>query len=123
MSGQPSSPTTSKLVRRVTSWLGVPPYRRTTSNVSARLIPARRPVNATLLRSAELSGSVVAITATVAPLEATHLSTRLPFSRPASAGTRCRGLLFLSIKAGAERIHQIDHTRRGDFPRWFDLLA
>src|SRR5215471_14795786 len=59
----------------------------------------------------------------VALLRATHLSTCLLFSRPASTRTRRWSLLFFRIDAGAERIHQIDHTRWRTFPSGFDLFA
>src|SRR6516165_8681672 len=56
--GQPSSPTISNLVPLVTVWLGVPPRWRTTSNASARVMQASRPVKATDRVSAELSNSI-----------------------------------------------------------------
>src|SRR6516165_9425070 len=65
-SGHPSSPTTSTLVCRLTVWLGVPPCERTSSNASARVMQARRPVKATVLLSAELSNSIGFITSIVA---------------------------------------------------------
>jgi hypothetical protein len=56
-SGQPSSPTMRTCVRFVTSGLGAPPCWRTTSNASARLMQASRPVKATEDLSAEPSNS------------------------------------------------------------------
>src|SRR6516165_8671015 len=120
-SGHPSSPTTSTLVCRVTVWLGVPPCERTTSNASARVMQARRPVKATVLLSAELSNSVTVITPIVAG--ATHLLSCLLLSRPASARTGCWSLLLLRIDTGTKRFHQIDHARRRSFPSGFDLFA
>src|SRR5215470_9096573 len=57
------------------------------------------------------------------PQERLPLSTRLLRSRPASARTRCGGLLFLSIHTGAEGFHQVDHSRRRCLTRCFNLLA
>src|SRR5215469_9844299 len=121
--GHPSSPTTSTLVCRVTVWLGVPPCERTTSNASARVMQARRPVKATVLLSAELSNSVTVITPIVARRSATHLSSCLLLSRPASARTGCWSLLLLRIDTGTKRFHQIDHARRRSLPSSFDLFA
>src|SRR5262245_54130731 len=57
------------------------------------------------------------------PRERLTLPTRLLLSRPASARTRCGGLLFLSIHTGAEGFHQVDHARRRCLTRCFNLLA
>src|SRR5262249_30261676 len=57
------------------------------------------------------------------PQERLTLPTRLLLSRPASARTRCGGLLFLSIHTGTKSFHQIDHARRRSLPSGFDLLA
>src|SRR5262245_45717844 len=82
---------------------------------------ARRPVNATVLLSAELCSSIMVITPTV--VGATHLTSHLLFSRPAGARTRCWCLLLLRINAGAKRFHEVDHARRSSFPSGFYLLA
>src|SRR5262249_15277186 len=57
------------------------------------------------------------------PQERLTLPTRLLLSRPASARTRCWGLLFLSIHTGAEGFHQVDYSWRRCLTRCFNLLA
>src|SRR5260370_35810688 len=78
----------STLVCRVTAWLGVPPWWRTTSNASARLMQAKRPVKATVLLSAELSNSITGVTAIIA-LRKERLTYRFAFFL---AGRRARVL-------------------------------
>src|SRR5512132_2159078 len=57
------------------------------------------------------------------PAERLTLSTCLPFSRPASACTRCGSLLFLSVHTGAKSLHQIHHPRRRNVANRLDRLA
>src|SRR5262249_44472908 len=121
-SGQPSSPTMSNLVSFVTSWLGVPPWRRTTSKASARDMQARRPVKATELLSAELSNSTGVMSPRPLPCSESLLADSL-FSRPTSLCAGCRRLLFLGMDTGPKGIDQIDHPRRWGTPNRRDLFA
>src|SRR5215469_7100367 len=112
----------SNFVRFVTSWLGVPPWRRTTSKASARDMQARRPVKATELLSAELSNSTGVMSPRPLPCSESLLAGSL-FSRPTSLCAGCRRLLFLRIDAGPKGIDQIDHVGRWGTPNRRDLFA
>src|SRR5262249_26610408 len=81
---------------------------------------ARESDNASQNRPVNLGSHCVPQSASAGP---THLSSCLLFSRSASARTRCWCLLLLRIDTGTKCFHQIDHARRGSFPRGFDLLA
>src|SRR5215472_3248102 len=120
--GQPSSPTISNLVPLVTVWLGVPPRWRTTSNASARVMQARRPVKATELLSAELSNSTGVMSPRPPPYRESLLAGSL-FSRPTNLSTGCGCLLFPRIDARSQGINQIDDPRRRSPPSRRDLFA
>src|ERR1700751_1182319 len=111
--GHPSSPTMRSFVRFVTAGLGVPPRWRTSSNASARLMQASRPVKATEDLSAEPSSSTDIMLASLLASPLCGGAARL--------SAWGRGFLFLSIDAGAQGIHEIDYLRRRTFLYGFNL--
>src|SRR5215469_16176894 len=118
--GQPSSPTMSSFVRFVTPGLGVPPHFRTTSNASARLMQASRPVKATEFSSAELFGSTGIMICP--PKGSDSLLARPLFGRSTRLGTRGWSFLFLGIDTGPKGVHEIDHLWLRTFFDRLDLF-
>src|SRR5215813_7381649 len=116
-SGHPSSPTMSTCVRFVTAGLGVPPRCRTTSNASARLMHASRPVKATEDLSAKPSSSTDVII-----YYPDHFSLAR-FLAGRRAWVLGAGAFFFSASIlDPQRVHEIDHLRRQILLRRFDLF-